>query len=139
MPTIAHRRTLDASVNLESLKKEAKRWLKALREEDVQARERWRPHDANQPSAPTLRDIQRTLAAEFGLPGWEALKEKLAEAQRERRTEAEWADDFLLRALDRQDGDFAVQILRKHPTVARFNLHTASVAGDLNEVTRRLQ
>jgi ankyrin repeat protein len=139
MSTTPNRRSLDASVNLESLKKEAKRWLKALRDGDSQARERLQKSGARASSDPTLREVQHALALEFGVSGWTALKEALADAQRERLSDAEWADDFLRRALDRQDGDFAAQILRKRPNIARFSIHTAVVAGDLAEVERRLK
>ncbi len=40
MSTQSASRTLAAAATLESLKKEAKRWLKALREGDAAARER---------------------------------------------------------------------------------------------------
>ena len=42
MSTQSASRTLGAAATLESLKKEAKRWLKALREGDAAARERLR-------------------------------------------------------------------------------------------------
>lgn len=60
--------------SLESLKKEAKRWLDALRANAADARARLERtlHDA--PAVPTLRDVQRALAREHGFPGWAALK-----------------------------------------------------------------
>ncbi|HET7923907.1 MAG TPA: ankyrin repeat domain-containing protein, partial [Rhodanobacteraceae bacterium] len=55
-----------------------------------------------------------------------------------RRSPSERADDFLAQATDRAGGPLAAHILRKHPDVARFSMHTAVVAGDLVEVERRL-
>ena len=63
---------------LESLKKEAKRWLASLRAGDPAARarlERAHPHAA---TTPTLRDVQHALAREHGCFGWTALAAELA-------------------------------------------------------------
>ena len=64
--------------SLESLRKEAKRWLAALRSDDDDARARLARAIPDPPSAPTLRDVQHALAVEQGFPGWAALKERLA-------------------------------------------------------------
>lgn len=61
--------------NLEALRKEAKRRLKALRASDAHART-------------TLREVQHALALEYGLPGWGALKLRLAPDAPLRRYEA---------------------------------------------------
>ena len=53
---------------LDSLRKEAKRWLKALRAHDADARARYARAVPDGPAAPTLRDVQHALAREFGLP-----------------------------------------------------------------------
>ncbi|HSJ63503.1 MAG TPA: hypothetical protein VK922_06290 [Gemmatimonadaceae bacterium] len=68
--------------NLESLKKEAKRWLDALRTAPSGAPERARLERAvpNAPISPTLRDVQHALAREQGYPGWSALKAALETA-----------------------------------------------------------
>jgi hypothetical protein len=65
---------------LESLKKEAKRWLKALRDSDVQARARLERASPDAPPLPSLRDVQHALARELGFPGWSALKTQLGNA-----------------------------------------------------------
>ena len=54
--------------NLESLKKEAKRWLASLDKQDV--RERLRRALGAIPEAPNLRDVQLALARENGFLGW---------------------------------------------------------------------
>jgi len=60
--------------NLESLKKEAKRWLAALRDDEPDARARLARAIPNPPDDPTLRDIQLALAREHGFAGWSELK-----------------------------------------------------------------
>ncbi|MEP6492107.1 MAG: hypothetical protein ABJF01_05485 [bacterium] len=63
--------------SLDSLKKEAKRWLAALQANVEAARARLERAIYNAPSAPTLRDVQHALALEHGFPGWSALKEQI--------------------------------------------------------------
>jgi Leucine-rich repeat (LRR) protein len=60
--------------NLESLKKEAKRWLDALHANDRDARERLHRALPDAPAKPTLRDVQHALAREQGYAGWSMLK-----------------------------------------------------------------
>ncbi len=138
MSTQSPSRTLGAAATLESLKKEAKRWLKALREGDAAARERLRRALPDAGADVGLREVQHALALEPGVTGWTALKELLADRALAKRSAAERAEDFLRQALDRAGGPLAAHILRKHPDVARFSLHTAAVSGDLVEVERRL-
>jgi len=138
MSTQSASRTLGAAATLESLKKEAKRWLKALREDDAAARDRLRRAFPSAGTDVALREVQHALALEHGLAGWAALKEALADRELAKRSAAERADDFLRHAIERQSGALAAHILRKHPDVARFSIHTAVVAGDVAEVRRRL-
>ena len=72
-------RQLTPLTSLDNLKKEAKRWLKALRADDEGARIRLSRAYARPPAEPTLRDVQHALALEHGLAGWRALKERLAD------------------------------------------------------------
>src|SRR6059058_4834815 len=73
---------------LENLKKEAKRWLKALRANVAEARARLLRVFPNAPRIPTLRQIQHALAQERGFSGWAELKQRLpAEASLTRRYE----------------------------------------------------
>jgi hypothetical protein len=62
---------------IENLKKEAKRWLKALRANVAAARARLRRALPNAPAVPTLRDVQHALARERGFPGWAELRRRL--------------------------------------------------------------
>lgn len=62
--------------SLESLRKEAKRWLASLEQHD--ARERLRRALGAIPDAPALRDVQLALARENGFLGWTDLKRAFA-------------------------------------------------------------
>jgi hypothetical protein len=61
--------------NLESLKKEAKRWLGALHAGDPDARARLARVFPDAPATATLRDVQHALAREHGFAGWTLLKD----------------------------------------------------------------
>jgi hypothetical protein len=63
--------------SLESLKKEAKRWLDALRRNIPGARTRLERAVPGAPAEPTLRDVQHAVAREHGLSGWAELKQRL--------------------------------------------------------------
>ena len=100
--------------SLESLKKEAKRWLEALRTTppDADARARFERAVPKAPAHLTLRDVQHALAREHGFAGWGDLKvaaEQEAERDREaaRRTLAHYesAADALLAAYRRGTPD----------------------------------
>jgi len=64
--------------NLESLKKEAKRWLDALQAGDTEAHARLRQAYPDAPADPGLRDVQHALAREHGFDGWSGLKDTVA-------------------------------------------------------------
>lgn len=80
-------RQITPRTTLESLKREAKRWLKALRANIGEASARFRRAFPDAPDVPTLRDVQHALALEHGLPGWAALKSQLAQDAPLRRYE----------------------------------------------------
>lgn len=61
------RRQLTPKSSLDNLKKEAKRWLKALRDNDEQALARLSRACPDAPGEPGLRDVQHALALEHGL------------------------------------------------------------------------
>ena len=58
---------------LDTLRKSAKRWLKALRDGDPAARARLARAWPEAPERPTLRDVQHALARERGHQSWIAL------------------------------------------------------------------
>jgi ankyrin repeat protein len=62
------------------MKREAKRWHKALRLNDPDARARLARITPETPVTPSLRQVQHALAREYGFAGWTALKQAL-EAQ----------------------------------------------------------
>jgi hypothetical protein len=65
-------------LSIEHLKKQAKRWLKALRANDAAARARFERAHPNAPATPGLRDVQYALACERGLDSWIALTRTVA-------------------------------------------------------------
>ncbi len=67
-------RKITSATSLDTLKREAKRWLKSIRANDADARARLSRAFPGAPAAPTLRDVQHALAREHGLDGWIALK-----------------------------------------------------------------
>ncbi|HEY4306088.1 MAG TPA: ankyrin repeat domain-containing protein [Gemmatimonadaceae bacterium] len=66
-------RKITSRSSVENLKREAKRWLKALRDNDAEARARLARVVANASASPTLRDMQHALALEYGHSGWTSL------------------------------------------------------------------
>ncbi len=72
-------RQFTSATTLDNLKKEAKRWLKALRENDAEAQERLRLAYPKGSTRPALRDVQHALAREYGKENWTQLKQVLEE------------------------------------------------------------
>lgn len=130
-------RLLPPNANPESLKKEAKRWLKSLRAGYAAARERLAGVLPDAPAEPGLRHVQFALAREFGFPGWSALQDALADLALARRSEAQLAEELLRSAWE---GDLAAarRIFARRPEIARHDLWTATLCGDRAEVERRL-
>jgi len=128
-------RSLTSKTKLESLRKEAKRWLKALRADDARAIERLKAAYPKAPPTPGLRDVQHALALEYGQPGWAALKAALATSPSE--SDADRIDTILRHGWT---GDIAAaeRILARHPALARDSLFTAATCGLTDEVERRL-
>jgi hypothetical protein len=83
---------------LENLRKAARRWLKALRAGDPQARARFEHAVHAAPARPVLRDVQHALAREQGHDDWLSLRR--AVEQRRHPTDLQQienlAQDFLL-------------------------------------------
>ena len=96
-------RQLSSATRLETLKKEAKRRLRALR--------------ATQPGA-TLREVQLALAREYGFEGWSALKARVAEIEAARGVSPEEAAlQTLLAAAGRGDAEAVARVLDQHPAL----------------------
>lgn len=130
-------RALTPNTHLDLLRKEAKRWLKALRAGDEPAHARLRSVWPEAPVEPGLRHVQHALAREYGQKDWIALKAALDDVALARKSEAERADELLRQCWD-GDAGTARRIFERHPETARFNLFTAAACGDLAEVEQRL-
>ena len=138
---------------LDSLRKEAKRWLKALRAHDPDARARYARAVPDGPATPALRDVQHALAREFGLPGWTSLKQQATASGEPHSGRVEVApDDVIARFLDNACPDHhvrggsdhvrarhtAMRLLERYPAIATANLYTAVVCGELESVRQFL-
>jgi uncharacterized protein len=142
---------------LDNLHKSAKRWLKALRINDADARKRLALAYPAAPARPVLRDVQHALACEHGYENWKALTTAVEDQSPRRstleretggRTHDERVATFLEFACwdhhthgkgDHRMHDCAAQrLLAQHPEIARDSIYTAIVSGDLREVERIL-
>jgi len=130
-------RGLTAKTRLDTLRKDAKRWLKALRAGDLKAHSRLAAAWADAPPEPGLRDIQHALALEYGQESWSSLKDALADLALDRKTHSERVEQVLRHGWD---GDLpaARRIVARYPEIAGDSLFTAAACGDLGEVERRL-
>jgi ankyrin repeat protein len=141
-------RQLTYASTLGNLKKEAKRWLKALRANDPEARARLSRAFHEAPAQADLRDVQHALALEHGLASWTALKDALSDQALTNRRRAEPVAWFLENACPdhhvRGGPDHvmarhtAMRILNRHPEIARDSIYTAVVCGEVEEVERIL-
>jgi ankyrin repeat protein len=107
-------RQLTRPASIDSLRKEAKRWLKALRGQDADARDRLRSAWSDAPAEPGLRDVQYALALEYGFSGWRGLKEAAADLQRGGSPRDRALHD-LMRAADRGEADRVAELLDAYP------------------------
>jgi ankyrin repeat protein len=130
-------RQLSSNSTLDTLKKEAKRWLKALRAGDARARQRLEAAGAPV-EPPTLRDVQFALAREYGFPGWAALRQALDDLALARRSHAERVEILLRSAAWGGDRIAARRVLAQWPEISTDSLYTAVVTENLTEVERRL-
>lgn len=146
-------RTLTPATTLDNLRKQAKRWLKALRENNTKAREHFQHAYPNGPSQPVLRDVQHALARVYGQNDWKSLKQAVQESAARRAampdTPAQPVAGFLeyacpdhhVRGLPahRMARHAAMRMLEEHPEIARDSIYAAAVCGELDEVERLLR
>jgi ankyrin repeat protein len=130
-------RTLTPDSNLDTLKKDAKRWLKALRAGDASAKQRLLAATPDAPAEPGLRDVQFALAREYGLAGWAALRQALDDLALARRSRAEHIAIVLGSAWE-GDRSAAIRILTRWPEIGSADLFTAAATGDRATVERCL-
>ena len=160
-------RELTPRTSLDALRKEAKRWLKAIQAGDLDAVTRFggafpghispgstSPGSASLGSAwPGLRTVQQAIAREFGLVSWAALKQAIEDRA---RTHAERVRLFLEKSAIRYStapgtsqwntyepdrparGAHAARLLARHPEIAQDSIHTAVASGDIDAVRRLL-
>ncbi len=126
-------RSFTAHSSLESLKKEAKHWLKALRTGDSDAHTRFRQVLPTEQGEPGLRRVQHALALEHGFDGWLALTQALADRQLAQRSPAQRAHDFLNAACN-DEGTAAARMLERHPDISEHDICSAVVSGKLAAV-----
>lgn len=131
-------RQLTPAARVDTLRREAKRWLKALRAGDAAARARLDAALASPPAEPALRDVQLALAREHGMAGWTELK-AAAEAMAERRLSRLERIEIVLRHGWGGDARLARRIVEREPGLSREGFALACVCGDLDEVERRLK
>ena len=131
-------RQLTSASRVDTLRKEAKRWLKAVRAGDGAALARLAEALGSRPAEPGLRDVQLALAREHGLAGWSELK-AAAEAARERGISRRERIEIVLRHGWGGDPALARRIVERDPGLSRDSLAMAAVCGDLEEVQRRLK
>ena len=145
-------RRLTSQSTLENLKREAKRWLHALRDSnpDVQreARARFDRGTPNAPLQPSLRHVQHALAREHGFDGWAALKTELAANAPRAAEHADRVASFIENACPDHNvrgapahiraHHTARRLLDRYPELAHDSFYTAIVCGDLERVERTL-
>ena len=134
--------------DLNSLRKEAKFWLRQVRDNHAGFTKRLRLAYPGAPADPTLRDIQHALARELGYESWKVLVAQISERQLP-ETRLVW-DDPASRFLGftcwdhtiHGRGDYrereaaAMQLLAQHPDLAAGSIATAAVCGDVDGVRR---
>ena len=137
--------------DLNSLRKEAKFWLKQVRSNHSGFTKRLRLAYPDAPANPTLRDIQHALARELGYESWKALQAGLHQRARVGGSPASPGDpasSFLEFAcwdhFVHGRGDYrareaaAMRFLDSHPDIPASSIYAAVVCGDLARVERFL-
>ncbi|ASP77212.1 ankyrin repeat domain-containing protein [Sinorhizobium meliloti] len=139
-------RDLPANATLESIRKQAKAFLKALKAGDAAARQRALPY-FNEPAAIGLQDAQLVIAREFGLSSWKRLKTHLERGQPGKPATEQLANRFLSLATVSYFADIAADperyaqakaLIDEHPEIAGENIHVAAALGDSEAIDRWL-
>ena len=109
-------RPLTSSASLDNLKKEARRWLNAVRAGDGPSLERLRRAHPGARAEPGLRDIQHALATEYGFTSWADLKAGVARLRAGGDPSSrDLALQTLLATADEGDAARAREVLDAHP------------------------
>jgi len=102
-------RQITPATSLDTLRKEAKRWLRQLRAQDQDARRRLESACTAAPPVPVLRDVQHALAREYGLENWLALRAAVKDSNADATAALLTADEYqrladdLVAAFDARD------------------------------------
>ena len=146
-------RELTPRSNLETIRRQAKRWLKEIEAGDGGAVARFRKLLPGHDGKPKLREVQHALARDYGLSNWAALKLELAARETAARGHAALVALFLEKSALRYGvrpgaqswGDYeadrpargalAQRLLERHPKIASDSIHTAIAAHDLDAVS----
>ncbi|MBR3193692.1 hypothetical protein [Bosea sp. (in: a-proteobacteria)] len=150
-------RELTSRSTLETIRRQAKRWLKEIEAGDTEALARFRRLIPNHAGAPKLREVQHALARDYGLANWAALKQELAAREVAARGHAALVALFLEKSALRYGvrpgtqswggyeadrparGALAQRLLERHPEIVRDSIHTAIAAHDLDAVSTFLR
>ncbi|MBM7048006.1 MULTISPECIES: ankyrin repeat domain-containing protein [Rhizobium] len=139
-------RSLAVNATLDSLKKQAKAFLKAVHSGDASARSRVAPYFADVTDI-GLQDIQLVLAREHGFSSWAKLKAHLENADRGQPPRDQLDNQFLSLATvsyfshiaaDQARFDEALKLLGANPDIAADSIHIAAALGDADGVRRWL-
>ena len=141
-------RKLTPRSTLENLKREAKRWLTALRANDAEARARFDRANPDLSGDPTLRDVQHALAREHGLPGWTELRNQVSSDKHPDAGRAEREAWFFQNACPDHTvrggpahlmaSHITDRLLERDPNIATDSFYSAVACGNLEEVERVL-
>lgn len=140
---------------LDNFRREARRWLKAIRTGDAKAIGRLHRAHARAPELPALRDVQHAVAREHGYESWQALRTALDQRTTDTAlaavaglTHDARVAAFLEAACPdcnvrgpssrRMHVHAAMRMLTRHPDIAHANVFTSVVCGDLERVQRIL-
>ncbi len=137
-------RRLTPQTTLDHLKKEVKRWKKALDSGDPDARARLDRSYPQAPAEPTLRHVQHALACEYGFTAWIELRNAVAPGA--------VSDEVVQQFLESACPDHrvrgrpahviargtAMRLLQRLPAIAQANFFTAVVCGDIDRVKEML-
>lgn len=145
-------RELTPRSTLDTVRQQAKRWLKQIGAGDAEALARLRELLPGHAGAPKLREVQHALARDYGFASWAALKQELAARAAAAQGHAALVALFLEKSVLRYGvrpgtqawggyeadrparGALAQRLLERHPDLARDSIHTAVAAGDLDAV-----
>lgn len=139
-------RSLASTATLDSLKKQAKAFHKAVQSGDASARSRVAPYFPDVAGV-GLQDIQLVLAREFGFSSWTKLKAHLETGDRTRIPRDQLANRFLSLTTvsyfanipaDPERFHEALQLVEANPEIAGESIYVAATLGDADSIGRWL-